>query len=101
MRERTDPRQAARQPAAPPVADDYDRRPGHRSLALCGGQRIARLRRMREAVHGETPVTTVAQYLKRALEAPARGIDESGFACHRARPPPGGARACSGMRRCA
>lgn len=60
-----------------PVADDYDIGLVTDPWRYAADERIARLRRMLEAVHGETRVTTAAEWPQRVLEALAvRGIDE-------------------------
>lgn len=59
------------------VADDYDIGLVTDPWRYAADERIARLRRMLEAVHGETLLTTAAEWPQRVLEAlAARGIDE-------------------------
>ena len=59
------------------VANDYDIGLVTDPWRYAADERIARLRRMLEAVHGETLLTTAAEWPQRVLEAlAARGIDE-------------------------
>lgn len=60
-----------------PVADDYDAGLLTEPWRYAADDRIARLRSMLEAVHGETQLTTQADWPQRALEAlAARNIGE-------------------------
>ena len=56
------------------VADDYDIGLVTDPWRYAADERIARLRRMLEAVHGETLLTTAAEWPQRVLEALAAGL---------------------------
>ncbi|MCK2096110.1 LutC/YkgG family protein [Thauera aromatica] len=59
------------------LADDYDEALVTEPWRYAPERRIARLREMLEAVHGETVLTTAAQWPERVLEAlAARAIEE-------------------------
>lgn len=60
-----------------PIADEFDENLVTAPWSYAPAERVPRLRRMLEAVHGETVLTTTAQWPQRALDAlAARGIDE-------------------------
>ncbi len=60
-----------------PLADDYEEALVTAPWSYAPEQRIARLRELLEAVHGETLLTTAAEWPARVLEAlAARGVDE-------------------------